>query len=63
MYTVIRVDAFHDPTLPLENRITVKEVVSSLGAAESDVARLNALNESTGSRYFWQMTRLIVEDE
>ncbi len=63
VYAVIRVDDFHDRVVPLENKITVKEVVSSLEVADAEVARLNALNGFKGSRYFWQMTRLIVEGD
>jgi hypothetical protein len=63
VYAVIRVDDFHDPAVPLENKITVKEIVPSLEVADAEVARLNALNNSKGSRYFWQATRLDTGDE
>ena len=41
--------------------VTVKEVVRSQEVAEAEVARLNALNEGKGVRYFWQTTRLFPE--
>ncbi len=63
VYAVIRVDDFHDPAVPLEDKITVKEIVSSLEVADVEVARLNALNNSKESRYFWQATRLDTGDE
>jgi len=63
VYAIIRVDDFHDLTVPLEDKITVKEIVPSLEVAYAEVARLNALNNSKGSRYFWQATRLDTGDE
>lgn len=67
VYAVIRVDQFGDPAVSREERlpdwISVKEIVSSLEAAQAEVARLNELNGPKGSRYFWQTTRLILEDE
>jgi hypothetical protein len=62
VYAIIRVDDFHDPSLTVEDRISVKEVVSSLEAAESEVARLNELNSPKGARYFWQATRLVLDE-
>jgi len=61
VYAVIRVDGFGDAATPVEDRISVKEVVSSLETAQAEVARLNQLNGPKGARYFWQTTRLIVD--
>jgi len=62
VYAIIRIDRF-DTDASLEDIITVTEIVSSLDAAEAEVLRLNALNGSKGSRYFWQTTRLILDDD
>jgi hypothetical protein len=63
VYAIVRIDGFHDQSAPLEETITVKEVVWSIEQAEAEVSRLNKLNESKGCRYFWQTTRLIGDDE
>ena len=63
VYAVIRVDGFDDPAASLEDRITVKEIVSSLEAAQGEVARLNKLNGPNRARYFWQTTRLILDEQ
>lgn len=55
VYAVVRID---DWRTELDHRITVKEVVTSATLAESEVARLNALNATNGSRYIMQVTRL-----
>lgn len=60
VYAVVRIDENLSETL--ENCITIKEIVWSIEEAESEVARLNELNQSKGCRYFWQHTRLIDED-
>jgi len=62
VYAIVRIDEFYDQSTPIENKITVKEVVRSLQEAEAEVARLNTLNESRGAKYFWQTTRLIEDD-
>jgi hypothetical protein len=59
LYAIVRVDESYDQSTPIENKITVKEVVRSLEEAKAEVARLNKLNESKGAKYFWQTTRLI----
>ena len=41
--------------------ITVKEVVATVEEAQAEVARLNALNEEIGCRYFWQSTHVFRE--
>jgi len=58
-YAVVRIDDFHGPETPLEHKITVKEILSKLEAAKSEVERLNQLNQEKGCRYFWQPTRLV----
>ena len=63
VYAVIRVGDY--PSGALENCITIKEIVWSLEEAEAEVKRLNELNRSKDSKYFWQYTRLVdaVADE
>jgi hypothetical protein len=56
VWAVIRVEP--EITNP-EWHITVTKILRSQAAAERKVARLNALNESKGCRYFRQVTRLI----
>jgi hypothetical protein len=46
---------------PPEHRISVKEIVRTLELATTEVARLNALNDDKGVRYWWQTTRLFPE--
>lgn len=58
-YAIIRVDTFQlrpDPTW--ENLIAVPKIVRTEDEAQSETQRLNALNQSKGSYYFWQITRL-----
>jgi hypothetical protein len=56
VYAIVRLD---DSMISLEDGISVKEVVWSLEEAEAEVARLNELNGSKGSKYFFRTTRLI----
>jgi hypothetical protein len=61
VYAIVRIDQLDSEASP-ESWVTVKEIVSSLDAAQSAVARLNALNGPKGAKYFWQTTRLILDD-
>jgi len=63
VYAIVRIDQFHDSSVPLERRVTVKEVVWTIEEAEAEVARLDELNGSKGCKYFWQTTRLIGNKE
>jgi hypothetical protein len=58
LYAIIRVDAFHGPETPEEQKISVKKVVRDVAEAEQEVDRLNRLQKASGVRYFWQLTRL-----
>jgi hypothetical protein len=58
VYAILRIDDFHDATVPIENRITVTGVVSDQAMAESEVRRLNHLKAGKQSRYFWQATKM-----
>ena len=57
-FAIVRVDEFLDAVVACRERITVKEIVWTRQAAESEVARLNALNANKGAEYFWQTTRV-----
>lgn len=61
VFAVVRVDEFASPGVDIEGRVTVTKVVDSVEKAAAEVDRLNALREKAagGSRYFWQMTRLV----
>jgi hypothetical protein len=56
-YAILRLD---DPSGQdvSESDVTVRKVVWSQEAAESEVSRLNSLNADKGARYFWQITRI-----
>jgi hypothetical protein len=58
VFAIVRVDTFHDMDTPVQDTVTVKKVVWSRDTAEQEVARLNELNSSKGSVYFWTVTRL-----
>jgi hypothetical protein len=58
VYAILRIDDFHDASVPIENRITVTGVVVDQAMAESEVHRLNHLKAGKQSRYFWQATRM-----
>ena len=58
VYAVIRLDHFLQEDIPLPDRVIVKEIVSDLRIAESEVKRLNKLRDDKGHEYFWQATRL-----
>ena len=47
-----------DTSVPIDDAVTVKEIVWELETAATEVARLNALNSEMGCRYAWQATRL-----
>jgi hypothetical protein len=53
VYAVVR----HNPGYT-QQPFTVKEIVSSLEIAKSEVDRLNALDGPIGAVYSWQATRL-----
>lgn len=56
VFAIVRWDKY----LPVEvpKQITVKSIVWTQNDAESEVHRLNMLDPSGQSLYFWQMTRL-----
>jgi hypothetical protein len=58
VFAIVRIDTFHDASVPPEVAVTVKNVVWTQEDAEREVARLNRLNASKGSVYFSKMTRL-----
>jgi len=54
VFAVVRIE---DDAMDLEDRITVKEIVSSEEEAIAEVERLNAIRSEDSYRYFWQATR------
>ncbi|MBJ7610344.1 MAG: hypothetical protein JF887_13070 [Candidatus Dormibacteraeota bacterium] len=56
VYAVVRHDRFQQSADP-QVAISVKEVLPTLEAAEAEVSRLRALQESKDVDYFWQATR------
>lgn len=52
VYAVVRLDHFHGDNIALRDRVTLREIVPTLEEAESEVARLQALNSSETSEYF-----------
>lgn len=55
---IIRFDPFHFDLADPEPAITIIRIVDDQATAEHEVARLNHLNRSTGSIYFWQIVRV-----
>ena len=58
VFAILRYDEFQDPSVPIENRVTVTAIVSDQATAQAEVDRLNKLNGVKGCRYFWQNTRM-----
>jgi hypothetical protein len=65
VFAIVRVDEFTREDMEMDQRIRVTKVVVSEDEAIAEVKRLNALQEKGGggSRYFWQMTRLVPSAE
>lgn len=57
LFAILRYDN-QDPACPIDQRITVKKIVTTAEYAESEVIRLNQLNADKGAFYFYQITRL-----
>jgi hypothetical protein len=58
-FVILRADLFHRADVPLETRITAKEVVRSLEVAQREVTRLNALHPDGQVRYWAARSRLL----
>jgi hypothetical protein len=61
VYAIVRVDEYQGPECPLENKVTVKQILWDERVAQQEVARLNGLLKE-GVRYFSQVTRLEKEN-
>jgi hypothetical protein len=59
VFAILRLDDFHTADVPIENKITVKQIVSSREIAEREVERLTRLNADKSCRYWWQATRFV----
>ncbi len=57
IYAILRYETDADEKVPIDLRVTVKKVVVDPHYAESEVKRLNELNQDKGSYYFCQLTR------
>ena len=60
VFAIVRVDDYDDVSVPLEQRIVVKEVVWTAEKAQREVERLNELGKG---KYFWVPTRLMLKRE
>ena len=63
VYAIVRYDDFQDPSVPIENRVTVTQVVQDEVTARQEVDRLNGINAEKGCRYYCQTTRLDLATE
>jgi hypothetical protein len=59
VFAVVRVDDFPRLDVPIESKVTVKQIVATREIAEREVARLTRINADKGCRYFWQTTRFV----
>ena len=58
-FAIVRLDTFLEGELGSRlEAITVEKVVWTREGAESEVSRLNRLNEDEGVVYFWTFTRV-----
>jgi hypothetical protein len=59
-FAIVRLDLFQEADIRSEPEVivTVKKVVWAREVAESEVSRLNRLNEVKGAMYFWTFTRV-----
>lgn len=53
VYAVVRID----DRQPIDDAITVREILPTMDQAIQETERLNKLNNNKGARYFWQATR------
>jgi hypothetical protein len=60
VYAIVRIDEFQGPNVPIERKMTVKEIVWTETAARTEVDRLNRLQSQrdVDCRYYYQATRL-----
>ncbi len=65
VYAILRSDDFDDPSVAIQDRVTVKAIVRTLAGAEAEVQRLNTLQQENDvqAHYWWQVTRLFSGDE
>ena len=62
VYPIVRIDTPIGQSDP-KNKITVVKVLTSQGAAEAEVSRLNRINSGKSCTYFWCPSRLIEQNE
>jgi hypothetical protein len=61
LFAVVRVDHWVPASCPFEDRITVKEVLTTQESAEKEVTRLMKLQAGKNIEYFWKLTRLVAD--
>jgi hypothetical protein len=59
VFAVLRVDEYYTSDTPIEQKVIVKEIVSTQEIAEREVERLTRINADKRCRYFWQVTRFV----
>ncbi len=59
VFAIVRVDEFQGTDTAVEDKVTVKQIVSTQKIVEREVERLTRLNSEKGYRYFWQATRFV----
>lgn len=62
IYAIVRIDEFISIEVDLSDRITIKKIVLTEEIACREVERLNNINKSKGCLYFWQITRISLDD-
>jgi hypothetical protein len=58
VYAIVRFETDASESVPIDLRVTVKKIVLDPLLAETEVKRLNALNQGKGCYYFSQVTRI-----
>jgi hypothetical protein len=52
-FAILRYDGFQSTDVPVENTVTVKQIVRCQAIAEAEVARLHTLKSRKNVRYWW----------
>jgi hypothetical protein len=58
VFAILRVDAFQDPDVPVNEKVSVTKIVRDAETARREVDRLNGLQQSEDVYYFFQVTRM-----
>lgn len=63
VFAILRFDSFQDPSVAIQNRVTVTKIVLDRSVADAEVQRLNKENGAKSCIYFCQSTRLVEASE